>query len=473
MNNLSNVALSDRTETEKSKSFCQIAHQSKLEIYTLIFMGGISNGLPGVLTWQSLNLWLYQLGYSKTIIGTVFIASIPYNCKFLLSPVVEFIKIPYLSDYFGRKRSWALVSQFFVMLSLIGIAFATNGKTLSATIFFCFLTSIFSTLNQIATVSHRIEFFDDKYKAMGISVGITGYRIGKLIGRAGALYLIYFLSWEATYCLFSTILLLSMIAYSSRRDIDENVPQKTLVSRRINILLKPFPTIKKFKFLSIAFVSLYYPFIQFKKTFENWRLILLFILTVNLGDDMILGWTDIFLTDIGFSKITIANTTKFFGLVCSLSGGIAAASMCRKYSMYRLLLVSISFHFLSHLLLIYLSQKGPQLELLVFIVALEYLSLGMKAALIATLTSYLARQSTTQTGTQYALFSSIKATPLLLLSIAGGFIQENTSWTIFYTMSALLTLPSIYILYKLSDKLELYFPTDNVKEHLAVSMKAR
>ena len=471
MNNSNNIVLDNKARDNQSTPSANSL--SKLEVYSLIFMGGISNGLPGVLTWQSLNLWLYQLGYSKTIIGTVFIASIPYNCKFLLSPIIEFIKLPYLSHYFGRKRSWALVSQFCVMLSLIGIAFTTNEHSLSGTIFFCFLTATFSTLNQIATVSHRIEFFDNKYKTMGISIGITGYRVGKLIGRAGALYLIYFLSWQTTYCLFSSILILSMIAYSSRRDVDEKVPGKLLVPKRITVLLKPFPTIKRFKFLSIAFVSVYYPFIQFKKTFENWKFILLFILTINLGDDMILGWTDIFLTDIGFSKVTIANTTKFFGLACSLSGGIIAASMCQKFSMYRMLILSIFLHFISHLLLIYLSKRGAQLNLLIFIVTLEYLSLGMKAALIATLISYLARQSTIQTGTQYALFSSIKAIPLLLLNISGGFIQESTNWTIFYSISALLTLPSVYILYKLSDKLELYFPTNNVQEHLAISIKAR
>lgn len=449
-------------------------HPGKYEIYALIFMGGISNGLPGVLTWQALNLWLYQLGYSKTLIGTVFIASIPYNCKFLLSPIVELIKVPYLSDYYGRKRSWAITSQFFVMLSLIGIAFTTNKHSLYGTFFFCFLTSIFSTLNQIATVSHRIEFYDEQFKAFGISVGITGYRIGKLIGRAGCLYLIYFLSWQATYCIFSLTMLLSITAYSLRRDVDEKDPKQVFSPRRMSVILKNSPSfVKNNLFLSYSFASLYFPFLQFKKTFTNWSLLILFILTVNLGDDMILGWTDIFLTEIGFSKITIANVTKFFGLACSLSGGMIAASLCRRITLHRLLTFAILIHLLSHLLLIYLSKIGPIHGLLILIVALEYFSLGMKAALIATLISYLARKSTLQTGTQYAFFSSVKAIPLMFLTVSGGFIQEHTNWTIFFTLSAILTIPSIIILQKLASKFELYFPTDNVKEHLAVSLKAR
>jgi len=46
-----------------SKSY-QSLYQA-FSVYTLIFFGGLSNGLPGVLTWQALNLWLFELGYSK------------------------------------------------------------------------------------------------------------------------------------------------------------------------------------------------------------------------------------------------------------------------------------------------------------------------------------------------------------------------------------------------------------------------
>ena len=440
---------------------------------TLIFMGGLSNGLPGVLTWQTLNLWLYQLGFSKTLIATMFIASLPYNFKFILSPLVELISIPYLSAYYGRKRSWTIFSQFMTIISLLGIAHFTSLMNLKMTFLFCFFTSVFSTLNQIATVSHRIEFFDEKYSTTGISIGITGYRIGKLIGRAGALYLIGFTTWKTTYTLFAGLLILSILAYSSKRDLSQKEPKQLFHEKRMNLLTKNIAFINSNSFLKFSFFSLYFPFIQFKKTFKNWKIYLLLLVSVNLGDDMILGWTDIFLLDLGFDKITIANITKFFGLICSLSGGMLAAVLSRRVAFHTLLNLSLFIHFLAHLSLALLSLYGPDRGLLILIVTLEYFSLGMKAALIATLISYMARRSTLQTGTQYAFFSSVKALPLTILTVSSGVLTDYLSWTQFFLLTSFLSVPALLVARMLTQELTMHFPTDNIKEHLAVSLKAR
>ena len=88
-------------------------------ILSLLFLG-FSSGLPfGVLA-DPLTAWLADSQISKTAIGLFALVSIPYSLKFLWAPLMDRVPLPVLSRRFGRRRGWALLTQF----ALLGVIFA-------------------------------------------------------------------------------------------------------------------------------------------------------------------------------------------------------------------------------------------------------------------------------------------------------------------------------------------------------------
>ena len=422
---------------------------------TLVFLGGLSNGLPGVLTWQTLNIWLSQQGHSKTVIGLMFFAGMPYTFKFLFSPLVDRYSLPILTPFFGQRRSWAILMQTLMFVCLLAIGYGAGQYSLSYTAFFCFLTSLFSSLNQIATVAHRIEILNEQEAPHGVAIGIVGYRVGKLLGRAGALYLLSFLSWETIYYLLSSTLFLSLLFYAYQ-PFDDQIYQAPV--RNDKLLLKfyqkKYPYLLSHNLLKNLFSVLIVPFIYFKRRTPHWKPILSLLLLINIGDDLTIGMIDLFYLELGFSTIDIATITKVFGLICSLLGGFWAAQLAQRFSILRCLGWATILHALSLLILLALSLKGPHLKLLILSVTTEYFTSGMKAALLAMYISNLCSK-VQHTGTHYAFFSSVKAIPLLISSSLSGWLIQSVSWPIFFSISFIVSIPGAICALSLKSQTEL------------------
>src|SRR5258705_4592600 len=76
-----------------------------------ILLMGFSSGLPLALTASTLSFWLAEIGVSLTTIGFFALVGISYNLKFLWSPLIDRLPIPFLTARLGRRRSWALAIQ--------------------------------------------------------------------------------------------------------------------------------------------------------------------------------------------------------------------------------------------------------------------------------------------------------------------------------------------------------------------------
>src|SRR5260370_10504035 len=75
-----------------------------------ILLMGFSSGLPLALTASTLSFWLAEIGVSLTTIGFFRPVGISYNLKFLWSPLIDRLPIPFLTARLRRPRSPALAS---------------------------------------------------------------------------------------------------------------------------------------------------------------------------------------------------------------------------------------------------------------------------------------------------------------------------------------------------------------------------
>src|SRR5476649_2063234 len=101
----------------------------QLRIYTqpqllIILLLGMISGLPFLLTLSTLSFWLAESGVSKSTIGLFMLVSLPYSLKFLWAPFTDQFSVPFLTKRFGRRRSWALISQIGLFFSLVSLAHA-------------------------------------------------------------------------------------------------------------------------------------------------------------------------------------------------------------------------------------------------------------------------------------------------------------------------------------------------------------
>ena len=85
-----------------------------------IFFMGFSSGLPLllVLPGATLGIWLRESGVDLTAIGIFALVGIAYSFKFLWAPIIDHAPVPLLTRWLGRRRSWALVTQVALIISI-------------------------------------------------------------------------------------------------------------------------------------------------------------------------------------------------------------------------------------------------------------------------------------------------------------------------------------------------------------------
>ena len=189
----------------------------------IIFIFGISAGVPLLLIFSSLGLWLREAGVNRATVTLFSWAALAYSFKFIWAPLVDKIPIPWLTKTLGRRRAWLLISQLCVILAIFWLS--SNNPALGSNLQLMALATVllgFSSATQdIVIDAYRIESAPPEMQAIMSSSYIAGYRIGMLLAGAGALYLASFLgstsgnynfqAWSNTYQVMALVMLLGVI----------------------------------------------------------------------------------------------------------------------------------------------------------------------------------------------------------------------------------------------------------------------
>ncbi len=176
----------------------------------MLFLG-FSAGLPILLIFSSLSLWLREAGVERAAVTYFSWAALGYSFKFVWAPIVDRLPLP-LIGRLGRRKSWLLVSQSLIILAILGMAFtdpATSNMALTYMAIFAVLLGFSSATQDIVIDAYRIESDVADMQAILSSTYIAGYRIGMIVAGAGALFIASYLgstkdlysysAWKWTY----------------------------------------------------------------------------------------------------------------------------------------------------------------------------------------------------------------------------------------------------------------------------------
>lgn len=390
-----------------------------------VFFLGISSGLPLALVLSTLSVWLAEEQISRSTIGLFAVVTTPYALKFIWSPLIDQLPLPFFTKRFGRRRGWMIFTQLVLIAAIAGLGATSPAENALYTAIFAFFVATASASQDIVIDAYRVELLEEDQQGYGASMIVFGYRIGMLISGAGALFIASAVSWSATYAIMAACILVGMAT----------------------VLLFGEPK-KSTGFTKSSGVAnwlkhaVFDPFLNFVKT-PLWWLVLLFIVLYKFGDAFAGVMTNPFLIEIGFDKTEIAQVVKVFGLAASLLGAFAGGILVKKYSIYKSLIICGVLQMLSNLMFVWQNYAGYDLQVLSAVIAVENLSGGMGTTAFVAYISSLC--NVRYTATQYALFSSLAAVGRTWLSASSGYTVDFVGWNSFFIISTLIAIPGIAI----------------------------
>ncbi len=391
-----------------------------------IFILSIISGLPLALAASTLTTMLTELKLDFSTIGLFALAGLPYSFKYLWAPLVDNINLPLLGK-FGRRKSWIFLCVILVSLSIFHISLLDPVNELFLVALTAFAIAFFSVTYDIVFDAFRIESLTKEEQAAGVSTTVLGYRLGMLVSSAGSLYLASFYGWSFTYKFMSILLLVA-------------IP---------TVLFLKEPTSYKTKIQTLSFklwmkTSYLEPLSDFfERIPQAWK-VLLFIALFKLGDAYAGMMTNPFLISLGFSKIEIANIVKGIGTVATLFGIFCGGLLASKVNIHRCLFLTLILQSASNLLFIVQLYAGHNDLVLMPVIFIENFVGGVGTCIFM---AYLASLCNIKfTATQYALLSSFALLGRTVISGTGGFVVDIVGWQGFFIISALMSLPALFLI---------------------------
>ena len=119
-----------------------------------ILLLGIISGFPWVLIGSSLSLWLKEDGLSRSTIGWAGLIFGVYAINYLWAPIIDRVRIPWLTKKLGHRRGWIIVMQTIILLSLIIWSVISPTANLTIVITIGLIIAIASATQDITAVSY-------------------------------------------------------------------------------------------------------------------------------------------------------------------------------------------------------------------------------------------------------------------------------------------------------------------------------
>jgi PAT family beta-lactamase induction signal transducer AmpG len=437
----------------------------------ILLLGAIS-GFPWVIIGSSLSLWLKEDGLSRSTVGWAGLIFAVYAFNYLWAPIIDRIRIPWLTNKIGHRRGWIVLMQTVILISLIWWSLINPTTNLGLVISIGLIIAIASATQDITVDALRIEQIgENEGKSMqaGAAMAVvgwwTGYKLGGVISLAAAEFFQNFgfeNYWQITFLVLGIVIIACNIGLmfvhesvhtgrkEAQSEFDKIIEDKLTSStnKTANLFAKYFTWI-------VGTVA--GPVVSFfkKNSFNIAMAILAFIFLFKIGEAFLGRMSIIFYKEIGFTKSDIALYSKGLGwlttVIFTLLGGLFAI----RSGVIRAMFVSGILMASTNLLFSILAWSGKS-ELL-FAIAVIFDDMAAAFATVAFVAFISMLVDRNYTATQYALLASIGTAGRTTLAASSGALVDwlNGDWGLFFIITAIMVIPSLIFLYTIRHKLKL------------------
>lgn len=471
----------------------------------MLFLGFVA-GIPILLIFSSLSLWLREAGIDRSVVTMFSWAALGYAFKFIWAPLIDAVPLPILTKLLGRRRGWILVAQLMIIAAICIMASVNpaNEGSLVLMAVGAVLLGFSSATQDIVIDAYRIELAPPSLQAVLSAMYVTGYRLGMIVAGAGALYLAdYFGStesfysyeaWRNTYWIMAAVMGIGVI---TTLVIHEPVRQQVVVEREtsdytrlvmvfvisvigfvlvfanaglvlpetegvftgflvevVRMVLSLAAALAigyglvKANFVEQEFAKTTWvePIADFFRRYGTKALLLLALIGLYRISDIVAGViSNVFYQDMDFTKVDIANAVKLVGVVMAIVGGFLGGVLAQKMRIMRAMMIGAILACVTNLLFILLTYHPGSLPYMYLAVILDNLAAGLASAVFIAFLSALT--SIRFTAVQYSIFSSLMT---LLPKVIGGYsgtIVDSTSYPFFFMFTFAIGIPILVLIY--------------------------
>ena len=432
----------------------------------ILLLGAIS-GFPWVIIGSSLSLWLQEDGLSRSTIGWAGLIFAVYAFNYLWAPIIDRVRIPWLTKKVGHRRGWIIIMQTIILLSLISWSLLNPTTNLTLVISIGLIIAIASATQDITVDALRIEQIGEhegKSMQAGAAMAVVGWWTGYKLGGVVSLNAAEFFQqagfqnyWQITFLILGIIIIFCNICLmfvnepqptnraKSQQQTDKMIEDKLGSSN--------FMT-KIFAWLTGTVVG---PVISFfkKNGFNIAIAILGFVFLFKIGEAFLGRMSVIFYKEIGFTKTDIAIYSKGLGWITTVIFTLLGGLFAIRSGVIKAMFVSGILMASTNLLFSLLAWSGKS-ELL-FAIAVIFDDMAAAFATVAFVAFISMLVDRTYTATQYALLASIGTAGRTTLAASSGALVDwlNGDWGIFFVITAIMVIPSLIFLYMIKDRLKL------------------
>ncbi len=432
----------------------------------ILLLGAIS-GFPWVIIGSSLSLWLKEDGLSRSTIGWAGLIFAVYAFNYLWAPIIDRIRIPWLTKKVGHRRGWIITMQTIILLCLFSWSLINPSANLALVISIGLIIAIASATQDITVDALRIEQIGEhegKSMQAGAAMAVvgwwTGYKLGGMISlNVAELFQQIGIDnyWQITFLILGIVIIvfnIGLMFINEPQPIERAESQRQTDNMIQDKLGSPNLITKIVSWLTGTVVG---PVISFfkKNGFNIAIAILGFVFLFKIGEAFLGRMSVIFYKEIGFTKSDIALYSKGLGWVTTVIFTLLGGLFAIRSGVIKAMFVSGILMASTNLLFSLLAWSGKS-ELL-FAIAVIFDDMAAAFATVAFVAFISMLVDRTYTATQYALLSSIGTAGRTTLAASSGALVDwlNGDWGIFFIITAVMVIPSLIFLYTIKDKLKL------------------
>ena len=392
---------------------------------------GFSSGLPYILIFSTLGVWLADIGIDLSLIGFFAWIVLTYSLKFLWAPLVDNFSVPFLNRL-GYRKSWILLSQISIAICLLLLSIVNPLDSLQVFALIAFLVAFSGSVQDIAIDAFRIELADLNQQGNLAASYQFGYRMAILISSSFALIFASDYGWTLTYQVMSLLMLIGIIGVLiCPEEVNVNLKRVTLQ----NSIVEP---LKDF----VTRFGLYFA-----------SFLLMIVATYRLTDIVMGPMASPFYLEKGYTLKEIGYIVKVVAVIASIVGFFLGGLLVKRLGVKVTLIIGAFLVLMTNLSFSLVAILEKDLYLLGWVVGADSLAAGVVGtANITFLTSLVSKK---YTAVQYALLTSFMMLPGKLFSGFSGMFAnffkyefgEETGWMAFFIFTSFLTLPSLLLLF--------------------------
>jgi PAT family beta-lactamase induction signal transducer AmpG len=407
---------------------------------------GFSAGLPFLLVFSTLSAWLRDAGVTLSVIGFFSWVGVTYSIKVVWAPIVDSLKLPFLTHLLGKRRSWMLLAQIGIAAGLMALAELNPQTQIELIAGVAVFIAFCSATQDIVIDAYRIEAIHPEYQAAMAAMYVFGYRLALLASGAGAFYIADFIGWNAAYSAMALLMFIgittTMLIREPKHQQDPKIKElEHKIESALGLHDKKSLLARLSAWCSDSVIS---PFAEFFVRNGKLGIWILSLIALYKMSDITMGvMANPFYLDLGFSKQEIANVSKIFGFFMTIFGASLGGLLVIRYGLMKPLLLGAILVAATNLLFVLLALSEPNLKLLALVISADNLSGGIATSVFIAYLSSLT--NTAYTATQYALFSSLMTLPAKLLGGLSGLIVDGYGYHMFFLYASFAGLPAIML----------------------------